>query len=85
MLAGIRYIYYFLLLTHIVLAAINCAVGAFSPYCAAFRRSDIPRHRKIARITWPIWFLCGGNGCDCLYYDFPLLPLIELGDSFKTE
>ncbi|SHL86070.1 putative membrane protein [Chitinophaga jiangningensis] len=57
---GIRYVYYFLLLTHIVLAAIIVPFVLFT-LLRAFQ-NDIPRHRKIARITWPIWFYVAVTG-----------------------
>lgn len=55
-----RYIYYFLLLTHIVLAAVIVPMVLFT-LLRAFQ-GDNPRHRKIARITWPIWFYVAVTG-----------------------
>lgn len=49
----LRYIYYFILLTHIVLAA-----GVLPFILLTFFRAltgNFARHRKIARITLPIW------------------------------
>ncbi|CAL1521331.1 DUF420 domain-containing protein [Chitinophaga sp. MM2321] len=60
MLGGIRYLYYFLLLTHIVLAAVIVPLVLFT-LLRGFQ-NDIPRHRKIARITWPIWFYVSITG-----------------------
>ncbi|RBL93250.1 DUF420 domain-containing protein [Chitinophaga flava] len=59
-LGGIRYVYYFLLLTHIVLAGIIVPLVLFT-LLRGFQY-DIPRHRKIARITWPIWFYVAVTG-----------------------
>lgn len=59
-LGGIRYVYYFLLLTHIVLAAIIVPLVLFT-LLRAFQ-NDNERHRKIARITWPIWFYVAITG-----------------------
>ncbi|PSL49560.1 putative membrane protein [Chitinophaga niastensis] len=59
-LGGVRYIYYFLLLTHIVLAGIVVPLVLFT-LLRGFQ-NDIPRHRKIARITWPIWFYVAITG-----------------------
>lgn len=59
-LGGVRYIYYFLLLTHIVLAGIIVPLVLFT-LLRGFQ-NDIPRHRKIARVTWPIWFYVAVTG-----------------------
>ena len=60
LLGGVRYVYYFLLLTHIVLAGIIVPLVLFT-LLRGFQ-NDIPRHRKIARITWPIWFYVAITG-----------------------
>lgn len=60
MIGGTRYIYYFILLTHIVLAAIIVPLVLFT-LLRGFQ-NDIPRHRKIARITWPIWLYVAITG-----------------------
>lgn len=59
-IGGIRYLYYFLLLTHIVLAVIIVPLVLFT-LLRAFQ-NDNARHRKIARITWPIWFYVAITG-----------------------
>ena len=59
-LGGIRYLYYFLLLTHIVLAAVIVPLVLFT-LLRAFQ-NDNERHRKIARITWPLWFYVAITG-----------------------
>lgn len=59
-LGGIRYFYYFLLLTHILLAGIIVPLVLFT-LLRGFQ-NDIPRHRKIARITWPLWFYVAVTG-----------------------
>ncbi|WP_143309696.1 DUF420 domain-containing protein [Chitinophaga vietnamensis] len=59
-LGGIRYLYLFLLLTHIVLAGVIVPLVLFT-LLRGFQ-NDIPRHRKIARITWPIWFYVAVTG-----------------------
>jgi len=60
MVANVRYIYYFLLLTHIVLAVIIVPLVLFT-LLRAFQ-DDNARHRRIARITWPIWFYVAITG-----------------------
>ncbi len=55
MAAGsLRYIYYGILISHIILAAIVLPLILFSFNFAL--QNQIPRHKKIVRWTWPIWF-----------------------------
>lgn len=51
---NIRYVYYFILITHIILAAIVLPLILFSFSFAL--QDQIQRHKKIVRWTWPIWF-----------------------------
>lgn len=55
-----RYVYYFLLLTHILLAIVIVPLVLFT-LLRAFQQ-DNARHRKIARFTWPIWFYVAITG-----------------------
>lgn len=57
---SVRYVYYFLLLTHILLAIITVPLVLFS-LLRAFQY-DNPRHRRISKITWPIWFYVAITG-----------------------
>ena len=57
---GIRYVYYFILLTHIPLAAIIMPFVLFTSYRGLI--AEFPRHKKLARITWPIWFYVAVTG-----------------------
>lgn len=57
---NIRYLYYFVLLTHIPLAAIIIPFVLFS-LLRAFQ-GDFAKHRKISRITWPLWFYVAVTG-----------------------
>ena len=56
----IRYIYYFILGTHIVLAGIILPFILFTAYRAM--TGEWPRHRKLAKITWPIWLYVAVTG-----------------------
>lgn len=56
----IRYIYFFILITHIVLAAIILPFILFTAYRAMIGEYKV--HKKIARITWPIWFYVSLSG-----------------------
>ncbi|RYE25079.1 MAG: DUF420 domain-containing protein [Sphingobacteriaceae bacterium] len=55
MAAGnLRYIYYGILISHIILAAIVLPLVLFSFNFAL--QDQIAQHKKIVRWTWPIWF-----------------------------
>jgi len=60
-LAGnMRYVYYVILATHIPLAGIILPFILFTAYRAL--TADYARHKKRARITWPIWFYVAITG-----------------------
>jgi putative membrane protein len=60
-LAGtMRYVYYFILATHIPLAGIILPFILFTAYRAL--TGDYSRHKKLARLTWPIWFYVAITG-----------------------
>ena len=56
----IRYVYFFILATHIILAAVILPFILFTAYRALI--AEWPLHKKIARITWPIWFYVSVTG-----------------------
>ncbi len=55
-----RIIYYILLATHIPLAAIILPFVLFTAYRAL--TGEYEKHRKLVRITWPIWFYVAVSG-----------------------
>jgi putative membrane protein len=55
-----RMFYYALLLTHIPLAAIILPFILFTAYRALTGEYD--KHRKLVRITWPVWFFVAVSG-----------------------
>ena len=55
-----RMIYYILLGTHIPLAGIVLPFILFSAYRALIGEFD--KHKKLVRITWPIWFYVAVSG-----------------------
>jgi putative membrane protein len=55
-----RAVYFIILLTHIFLAAIILPFVLFTSYRALV--AEWPAHRKIARITWPIWLYVSVTG-----------------------
>lgn len=56
----VRGLYYFILITHIFLAAIILPFILFTAYRAMV--AEWPAHRKLAKITWPIWFYVAVTG-----------------------
>ena len=52
--------YYFILISHIILAAIIIPLALFTLYRGW--TNQITRHRKIARITFPIWIYVSFSG-----------------------
>ncbi|MBS1752618.1 MAG: DUF420 domain-containing protein [Ferruginibacter sp.] len=60
-LAGkIRLVYYLILFTHIPLAAIILPFILFTAYRALTGEFD--KHKKLVRITWPVWFYVAVSG-----------------------
>lgn len=57
---SIRYVYYVILSTHILLAAIILPFILFTAYRAL--TAEFPKHKKLAKRTWPIWFYVAVTG-----------------------
>jgi putative membrane protein len=57
---AMRTVYRVLLGTHILLAGISLPFILFSAYRALTNQNA--RHRKIAKITWPMWFYVAVTG-----------------------
>lgn len=57
---SIRTIYYILLITHIPLAAIILPFILFTAYRSLI--GEYEKHKKLARITWPVWFYVAVTG-----------------------
>lgn len=57
---GLRTLYYILLITHIPLAAIILPFILFTAYRALI--GEYEKHKKLTRITWPIWFYVAVSG-----------------------
>ena len=53
-------VYYFILITHIILAGIILPFILYTSYRALV--AEWPQHRKLAKITWPIWFYVSVTG-----------------------
>lgn len=57
---GLRIFYYIILLTHIPLAAIMLPFILFTAYRAL--TGEYEAHKKLVRITWPVWFYVAFSG-----------------------
>lgn len=58
--APFRTVYLIILLTHIVLAAVILPFILFTSYRAL--TGEYAKHKKLARITWPVWFYVAVSG-----------------------
>ncbi len=56
----LRYIYFFILSSHIILSGIIIPLVLFTLQRAFQERFD--KHRRLARITWPVWFYVAVTG-----------------------
>ena len=56
----LRAAYYGMLVSHVVLAALNVPLVAVTLWHAA--RGNWTRHRRCARITWPVWIYVSVTG-----------------------
>jgi len=57
---AIKYIYYLILISHILLSIVVIPFVLIT-YVRAIT-DDIERHKKIAKITWPLWFYVTVSG-----------------------
>lgn len=57
---AIKYIYYFILITHIILAALILPLILFT-FLRAFS-GNFERHRRLARYTMPLWLYVSATG-----------------------
>lgn len=57
---AVRTIYFIILITHIILAAIILPFILFTAYRAL--TAEFPLHKKLAKITWPLWFYVAVTG-----------------------
>ncbi|MFC4231910.1 DUF420 domain-containing protein [Parasediminibacterium paludis] len=57
---NIRVVYYLILATHIFLAAVILPFILFTAYRALI--GEFSLHKKLARITWPLWFYVAVTG-----------------------
>jgi len=57
---SLRYVYYFILSSHIILSGIIIPLVLFTLQRAFQERFD--KHRRLARITWPVWLYVAVTG-----------------------
>ena len=57
---GIRYFYFIILITHIVLAAVILPFILYTAYRGL--TAEWIRHRKLAKVTWPVWLYVSVSG-----------------------
>ncbi|MGB5316576.1 MAG: DUF420 domain-containing protein, partial [Robiginitalea sp.] len=57
---GLRYVYFFILISHIFLSVVVIPL-VLKTYARAYLK-DFERHRKMARITFPIWLYVAVSG-----------------------
>ena len=57
---AIRYIYFFILITHIFLAAVILPFILFTAYRSL--TGEYEKHKKLARYTWPLWLYVSITG-----------------------
>lgn len=56
----LRYVYFFILITHIILSAIIVPLVLFTMYRGL--TGEVAKHRKIARYTYPVWLYVAVTG-----------------------
>jgi putative membrane protein len=56
----IKIIYYFILITHIILAGLILPLILFTAYRGL--TGEFGKHKKLARITWPLWLYVAVTG-----------------------
>lgn len=56
----IRYVYFFILISHIILAAVILPFILFTAYRGL--TGEYEKHKKLARYTWPLWFYVSVTG-----------------------
>ncbi|MCW9033064.1 MAG: DUF420 domain-containing protein [Alphaproteobacteria bacterium] len=57
---GIRIFYYTVLITHVILATVNAPMILWTLWRAF--KGDFEKHKKIARLTAPLWFYVSVSG-----------------------
>ena len=69
LVGGLRTFYYIILITHIPLAAVVLPFILFTAYRALI--GEFEQHKKLTRITWPLWFYVAVTGVIVYYMISP--------------
>lgn len=69
---SLKYVYYFILLTHILLAAIILPFVLITLYRGL--NNQFEKHKKIARITFPLWLYVAFTGVLVYIFMAPYYP-----------
>ena len=69
---GVNYLYYFILITHVILAIIIVPLILMTLNHALRERFD--KHRKIAKWTWPIWMYVSITGVVVYLFLYVFFP-----------
>ena len=69
----LKYVYYLVLISHILLSVIVIPFVLIT-YVRAIT-NDIERHKKIARITWPLWLYVTISGVVVYFMILPYYPV----------
>lgn len=69
----VRYFYFLILITHILLAIVIVPLALFT-LMRAFQ-DKLKKHRKIAKITWPIWLYVSITGVLIYFMISPYYPV----------
>ena len=77
----VRTIYFTLLLTHTVLAIVNLPFVVLTT--ARAWRGDFVNHRRIARVTWYMWFYVAVTGPLVYLMLYQLYPASRLDEQFR--
>ena len=57
---AIRYVYFIILITHIILAALILPFVLFTAYRGL--TGEYAKHKKLSKITWPVWLYVSLSG-----------------------
>ena len=69
----IKYVYYFILLTHILLSTTVLPLAMFAIYRGW--RGEIEKHKKVVRFTFPIWLYVAVTGVLIYIFMAPYYPV----------
>ena len=87
-ITGVNYLYYFILITHIILAIVILPL-IFITLNHAFRER-FDKHQRIAKWTWPIWMYVSVTGVIVYLFLYELFPEhtskeLKIKDNNATE